>query len=308
MTADSAYGIKPRGHAPAIARAHTVPPDPLIKRCVGWLDLDLAKEMSIPAYNAALESLLGAGQFSAAEAQAMLFYSQIQEHKNYKQVGIFLSAVYTHVPEKMIVYEDFGLPPFDCFGYGMSGDVLLINRGELGDWCGVSARSPILNFGSMGDNCGSMSRNLFINYGTIGDKFGSMSAGVIMNIGTAGESCGDVSEGVVINMGNTGKDFAGLFGGVAICIKPAPYAGTRGTSYALLGNQVPTAVANYAAEVAVFARDRPQDLIGKYGCGLEIAAKLETLSGVDPRFKEKLMVRVENAMAAQLGKPKESRK
>lgn len=149
------YKLTPSGHnAPSKMRSYPKPDVRLAQAFETWLArlsaiyYDYGGDCHIePAYHYA-EALLDEFKPSLNEAHALL--AEYQSHPYIHNAGIFISAIYNHIPEKEIVF-DFSPVPFEEFGYKLPEDKVLINKADLGRSFGRSPegvpKGVIVNFG-----------------------------------------------------------------------------------------------------------------------------------------------------------------
>lgn len=148
---------------------------------------------------------------SVDEAHSLLFL--FQNHPDFfGKAGIFISAVYNRVPERVIVL-DLELPkvPLDL-AYNLSANKVFVNKKRISTSAGYDAKGILINYGAAA-NIGWNGAPKLLNYGaaeTVGGCFNcSFDLSLLINAGTAGPSFGAWVHGIAIDFGKTKSINAG---------------------------------------------------------------------------------------------------
>jgi len=176
-----AYKMQPAGHEEPPKRRNYAPNKKLEEAFETWLGSILPDENMLPLYNRA-EYAVQNIDASVEEAHALLL-----AYENYPKVdlaGLFVSAIYNKLPEKIINFDidlDFFLTHT---GYNLPLGKTLIATGKNAKWLGEYAKGTILNYSPGLLETGVWSSGLVINYAQSNDPdFTKNSAGVAINLG-----------------------------------------------------------------------------------------------------------------------------
>jgi len=190
-----AYKFKGSGHeVPDEKRKFEKPDDKLAAALEEWL-----RDGWASAYSPALK-LIKPLKPSIADAHSLLI--RYQDHTLFKQLGLFISAIYNQAPDEVIVY-DLGIKASNI-GYLLRKNKILINKSELSYGCGSNSKGTIINLGKMEggiDGACLKAHGTCINYGQIKGEFGRESSGSILNYGIVKQHVGVESTGFIANLG-----------------------------------------------------------------------------------------------------------
>ena len=178
-----AYKMQPAGHdAPQEKRKY--------ERCESnrklttaferWLKIDIYALHSSPKKLA--DYIIKDLATSVEEVHALLL--KYQDHKNFKHVGAFLTAVYDRVDDRIIIFDLNVDTQIDNIGRDLSLEKVLINKGTVGRFFGFGAVTVI-------------------NYGQTARSFGQNTSGATINLGKIEDYPFTECEGYVINYTET---------------------------------------------------------------------------------------------------------
>ncbi|MBI4182185.1 MAG: hypothetical protein HY520_04435 [Candidatus Aenigmarchaeota archaeon] len=139
-------------------------------------------------------------------------------------VGLFLSAVYHHSPDDLIVFDlSLDNPPSEL-GYKLTRGKTLVNTAEVGTSFGGVSSGTILNYGKAGFDMGGSASGTVINLGEADDLCGQRVRGVLINYGSVSLGMGDEGgkRSFVINAGEAGNAMGTGSEGVIIALKDPP--------------------------------------------------------------------------------------
>lgn len=189
-----AYKFKGAGHdEPERKREYVEPDSRLSEAFEKWaatLVFNHEKD-----YERAVELLEGIDA-TVEEAHSLLI--KYQDHKEIRQSGMFISAIYNKVPEKVIIY-DLDVP-VDFLAFKLNAKTF-INNGTTKNNMGIYAQGNIINNGATYDQMGAYAKGNIINNGTTGAYLGVCAKGNIINNGTTDYAMGLEVKGNIINIG-----------------------------------------------------------------------------------------------------------
>jgi hypothetical protein len=133
-----------------------------------------------------------------------------QHHPKIRYAGLFVSALYNLVQDKIIVFDVDLDVDINYLGYKLDWEKVLVNRSKVGNLMGYDASGVVVNYGKCGDFMGDRASGVVVNYGEVGDWMGLWASGVVVNYGKCGDFMGDRASGVVVNYGEVG-DWMGLW-------------------------------------------------------------------------------------------------
>lgn len=221
-----AYQFKPAGHtAPAPKRKYAKPDTGLALTFEKWLArLPGEKETMYENdlyNNARLRTRTRA--FSIDDVHSLLI--RYQDHPRIKDAGLFISACYNYLPDKVITYDLDEVSP-NILGYRLARDKILINKTKVGAKMGCEAEGAVVNFGAA-EIMGAWSSGILINYKIDNASFGQGLSGLSINCGKVGHPSGQHSGGVMVNYGEAGMAFGFLSRGLVInCGKAGSFFGS----------------------------------------------------------------------------------
>jgi hypothetical protein len=147
-----------------------------------------------------------------------------EDHSNIKYAGLFVSAVYNLVEDKIIVFDVDLDVDINYLGYKLGKGKILVNYGGVGDFMGYWVSGVVINYGKVGDSVGNLASGVVINYGKVGDSVGNLASGVVINYGKVGDWMGFSASGVMVNYGKVGRNMCWNASGKIISIKnPASF-------------------------------------------------------------------------------------
>lgn len=221
-----AYKMQPAGHEEPEKRRKYPEPD---KRVADALEnfLDTYTFIFVEDNKPRIEAYVRiSAQVRKLQVQLQEAYGcvlKLQDHPNIASAGLFLSAVYNNLTDKVFEY-DLDLP-LRGFGYCLAEGKIIINKGKLGHDAGYFAQGHIINFGEAKE-IGAYSSGILINYGKAA-SIGWPSGNIAMNFGEITEFMA-TGNGIVINAGVAHKMHDAFGIGLAIKKTERHYAQKEG--------------------------------------------------------------------------------
>ena len=111
------------------------------------------------------------------------FLQENQDHPQFADSGVFVSAVLNSIPEKDIVFDLKLRNKFRGLGALLPKEKRLLNYNDIGETFGFGAEGVVVNYGNAGWTMGGKARGLIINLGTRGLGFGAKSRGTLVDFG-----------------------------------------------------------------------------------------------------------------------------